>query len=161
MKKLLLLIATTLFAISTVQAKVEVGNQLPSFTLPHLKSESKLSSQSLHGKVVLVDFWASWCVPCRASFAAFERLHEEFHSKGLTIVGINVDKDNAAALNFLKQNPVSFTLLKGNNEVSSHFDLSTMPMSYLVNKQGKVEKIYYGFKKSEESDLKERIEKLL
>lgn len=138
-----------LFA-TTLQANVSVGSSMPTFSLNKLNGEGSVSSSSLHGKVTLVDFWASWCVPCRLGVPALEKLHNE----GINVISISIDKDAEKANSFIKKYNVSYTvLLDPTGTVAGEFGLPTMPTSFLIDKSGKVIKIYPGFKSGDEETM--------
>jgi thiol-disulfide isomerase/thioredoxin len=115
------------------------------------------------GSVVLVDFWASWCAPCRASFPAYSRLNAEFAPKGLVIIAVGVDRDPAAYEAFVKkEGPVFFVALDRDQKLVSAVGIPTMPTSYLLDRQGRVRFIHPGFHDpGTEALLRSEIETLL
>ena len=117
----------------------------------------------LQGKIVIVDFFASWCEPCKASFPVLEGLHKQYSQKGLVIVAVNVDKKKADMEEFLKKHPVTFTVVRdGSAKLVGAVKPPTMPSSFLLDKEGKVHAFHRGFK-GEETGKKfvEEIEALL
>lgn len=117
----------------------------------------------LKGKVVLVDFFASWCGPCKDSFPAMEELHKKYADKGLIVVAINLDKKKSDMDEFLKKYPASFVILRdAANKLVGEVKIPTMPSSFLLDKSGKVHAAHRGFK-GEETKKKyaEEIESLL
>lgn len=117
----------------------------------------------LHGKVVLVDFFASWCGPCKESFPAMQELYEKYSSKGLVIVAVNLDKKKADMDDFLKKHPASFTIVRdAADKLVRELKIPTMPSSFLLDRNGKVHAFHRGFK-GEETKKKytEEIESLL
>jgi thiol-disulfide isomerase/thioredoxin len=117
----------------------------------------------LKGKVVLIDFFASWCGPCKDSFPAMEELHKKYADKGLVVVAINLDKKKSDMDEFLKKFPASFVILRdAANKLVSEVKIPTMPSSFLLDKSGKVHSAHRGFK-GEETKKKyaEEIEALL
>lgn len=137
------------FAFSfSAYGNVSEGSEVPSFTLAKLNGSGSVSSSSFQG-ITLLDFWASWCVPCRFAIRAYNK----FHQQGIHVVGISIDKEESAALTFLKNNPASFTMLHdATGSVASKFGLPTMPTSYLI-KNGRVIKVYPGFRKGDEDQI--------
>lgn len=100
----------------------------------------------LKGKVVLVDFFASWCAPCKASFPAMQELHEKYKDKGVVILAVNVDKKRGDMEKFLKNYPCDFPVLRdGAAKLVSEVKVSTMPSSFLLDKNGKVTAVHTGF----------------
>lgn len=101
----------------------------------------------VHGKVVWIDFWASWCAPCRRSFPWLNEMQRRYGDRGLEIIGINVDKDRKLATQFLAQTPADFTLrYDPRGQLAREFDVQAMPSSYLLDANGKVLGRHLGFK---------------
>lgn len=117
-------------------------------TLPELSSfglEGKLPDD-LKGKVVLVDFWASWCGPCKESFPVMEELHKKYEAKGLIVLAVNVDEKADAMKDFLKDHPASFTIVHdAKKKLVAAANISSMPTSFVIGKDGKVFSIHKGF----------------
>lgn len=100
----------------------------------------------LDGKVVLVDFFASWCGPCQESFPAMEKLQKDYAAKGVVIIAVNLDKKKADMEAFLKAHPVSFTILRdGSYKLVNQVQVPTMPSSFLLDQSGKVYSVHRGF----------------
>jgi thiol-disulfide isomerase/thioredoxin len=115
------------------------------------------------GKVVLVDFWASWCAPCKASFPTYSRLNAEFSPQGLVIVAVSVDKDAAAYASFVKKFAPPFSVaLDANQALVRLAEVPTMPTSYLMDRTGRVRFMHTGFHgASTEKELRQEIGELL
>ena len=115
------------------------------------------------GQVVLYDFWASWCAPCKASFPALARLHREFAARGFSVVAIGLDEQPAAATAFWKRmNPPFPTLHDRSQTLAKQAAVPTMPTSYLVGRDGRVRLVHRGFQgESTEKELRARIEAVL
>jgi cytochrome c biogenesis protein CcmG, thiol:disulfide interchange protein DsbE len=112
-------------------ADARSGAAAPAFTLP--TSSGSVSLDSLRGKVVLVDFWASWCVPCKSSFPWMSAMHERYRSKGLAIVAINVDKSRKSAKQFLDKHPAPFVVAYDpSGKTAKAYHVWGMPTSYLI-----------------------------
>ncbi|HTM00851.1 MAG TPA: TlpA disulfide reductase family protein [Candidatus Omnitrophota bacterium] len=104
----------------------------PPFTLP--TATGSVSLDSLQGKVVLVDFWASWCVPCKSSFPWMTAMHQRYGPKGLAIVAINVDKSRKSAQEFLEKHPAPFVVAYDpDGKTAKAYHVWGMPTSYLVD----------------------------
>ncbi|MBC7330544.1 TlpA family protein disulfide reductase [bacterium] len=136
------------------------GKQATDFSLKALDGKLyKLSD--LKGKVVLIDFWATWCPPCREELPIIEKLHQEFKDKNLVVLGIsNEDRDTIA--DFLRNNPLTFPILvdeKGN--VGKSYKVVAIPRLLLIDKTGKIRKDILGYKPQNEDILREMIEGLL
>jgi len=118
---------------------------------------------SLGGKVVLVDFFASWCGPCKESFPAMEKLHQKYGSQGLVIVAINLDKKAEDMQSFLNDHPVTFTTVRdGSYKLVNEIKIPTMPSSFMLDRSGKVFAVHRGFEGGKtEKQYAEEIESLL
>jgi cytochrome c biogenesis protein CcmG/thiol:disulfide interchange protein DsbE len=116
----------------------------PHFTLP--TSAGSLDSDSLRGHVVLVDFWASWCGPCRQSFPWMASMHDRYAAKGLVIVAVNLDKDRALAGKFLEGFRVPFTVaFDPAGKTADAFHVKAMPTSFVVDRSGEIRMTHAGF----------------
>jgi thiol-disulfide isomerase/thioredoxin len=115
------------------------------------------------GRVVLVDFWASWCAPCKASFPAFARLHADYAARGLVIVAVSVDEKPAAYTRFVEQQRPPFaTLLDERQRLVQAVQVPAMPTSYLIGRDGRVRSVHQGFHgAASERELRNEIEALL
>lgn len=116
----------------------------PRFVLP--TRDGTVALDSLRGKVVLVDFWASWCEPCRKSFPWLEAMHQRYATKGLVIVAVNLDKSRDAATAFLAKYPAHFTIaFDPAGKTAEAFKVAGMPSSYLIGPAGNILHTYSGF----------------
>jgi thiol-disulfide isomerase/thioredoxin len=93
----------SLVVASAATGAVRIGEEVPSVSLPNIMGANEVSLSSLRGKVVYVDFWASWCSPCRLSFPQLEALHREFNTRGFEVFAISVDREIADARGFLEE----------------------------------------------------------
>ena len=123
-------------------------------TFPDLGSfglEGKMPD-TMKGKVVLVDFWASWCGPCKESFPVMEELQQRFGSKGLIILAVNVDEERSAMDDFLKGHPATFNIVRdAKKKLVGTANISSMPSSFIVGTDGKIVAIHKGFHGKETS----------
>lgn len=118
--------------------------------------------QSLHGKVVLVDFWASWCAPCRRSFPWMNDLQQRHAAQGLVVVAVNVDQDRALANAFLREIPVSFRLeYDPAGALAEQFHVQAMPTSFLIDRRGTVRGRHAGFREAQRAERETQIQQLL
>lgn len=116
----------------------------PAFTLTGLKGDVALDA--LKGKTVLVDFWASWCGPCRQSFPWMNDLEKRYGGKGLAIVAVNLDKDREFANNFLAEVPASFTVaFDPSGKTAESYKVKAMPTTFLISPDGKLLATHTGF----------------
>jgi peroxiredoxin len=142
---------------------LEAGAPLPDLSAARLgEPASQVSLKALQGQVVYVDFWASWCVPCRLSMPALDSLYREHRGRGFTVLGVNKDVSGDDAARFLKRVPVSFPLVQdAGDAVARAFDVKAMPSGYLVDRRGVVRKVHRGFTTRTAAELAQEIEVLL
>lgn len=123
---------------------------------------AQLDLAAYKGKVVYLDFWASWCAPCRRSFPWLDALDRKHRPDGFVVIAVNVDTDRALAAGFLKEVPVGFKVAydpKG--ELAAQWRLLGMPSSFLIDRSGKVRSSHQGFRKGDEALREAEIAKLL
>lgn len=150
-----LLAAFALF-FSVAAGAVEVGQAAPDFDLPGASGPVKLSA--LRGKVVYVDFWASWCGPCKQSFPWMNEMQTKYGAQGLTVVGINVDKNRTDAESFLKGTPAKFSVAYDDKGTApTAYQIKGMPSSYLVDRDGKIIATHAGFRADESAALEGKL----
>jgi len=139
----------------------EVGDAAPMFTLPAARGDP-VALDKLRGKVVYVDFWASWCGPCRRSFPWMNEMQQKYGGKGFTVVGVNVDKKRGDADRFLAQNPANFTVVFDEaGATPSAYAVKGMPSSYLVDGKGNVVYVERGFLDEHKAEIEQRIAALV
>jgi thiol-disulfide isomerase/thioredoxin len=121
------------------------------------------SLPDVKGKVVIVDFFASWCGPCKESFPAMDALQKKYGDKGLVIIAVNLDKKPADMEAFVKAHPASFAIVRdAANKLVSQVKIPTMPSSFVLDKEGKVFALHRGFKGEESvKEYTAQIESLL
>lgn len=132
----------------------------PAFTLPGLQGEVTLGS--LRGKAVLVDFWASWCGPCRQSFPWMNGLQKRYGDKGLAIVAVNLDKDRELASHFLAEVPAAFTVaFDPSGKTAESYRVKALPTTFLVSPDGKLLLTHTGFDAKHASEFEAQIAEAL
>jgi peroxiredoxin len=133
----------------------------PDFTLKSRSGENiKLSE--LRGNVVMVNFWASWCGPCRQEMPLLQQLYVRYQGMGFTLLGVNVDEDPAAAQKMLKEIPVNFPILyDSSNKVSKQYQVKAMPSTFMVDRDGNIRYLHKGYKAGYEDDYQQQIRTLL
>ncbi len=121
-----------------------------------------MSLDQYKGKVVWLDFWASWCVPCRASFPWMNEMQKKYESSGFEVVAINLDKERPEVDRFLKHYPASFSiLLDPTGKSALHYKVKGMPSSYILDKNGEVVEHHLGFKQDELAQYESKIQQYL
>jgi thiol-disulfide isomerase/thioredoxin len=138
-----------------------IGDSAPAFELA-MADGRPVSLASLRGNVVYVDFWASWCVPCKRSFPWMNALHDRHRGQGFAIVAINVDKRRPDAERFLRDVPATFPVVfDAAGATPAAFDVKGMPSSYLIDRNGIVVAVEEGFHDEHVGALEARIRALL
>jgi cytochrome c biogenesis protein CcmG, thiol:disulfide interchange protein DsbE len=147
-------------AFSLPSMALSVGEPAPAFELPSTSGSVSLSS--LKGKVVYVDFWASWCGPCKQSFPWLNDMQSKYGAKGFQIVGVNVDAKTAEAKTFLNDMPAKFAVAFDDKGVTpKQFGIKGMPSSVLVDGNGKVIYQHTGFREADKAQLEQAIQQAL
>jgi thiol-disulfide isomerase/thioredoxin len=154
----LLVLLTTL-----TRAETKVGDVFPALASAGLVPLGSLEVPSTAGKVVLVDFWASWCAPCKASFPMMARLHQDFTQRGFVVTAIGIDEKPAAAAAFAKKLAPPFpTLHDREQKLVKQVVVPTMPTSYLIGRDGRVRFVHEGYHgDATDRELRKQIEQLL
>ncbi len=138
-----------------------IGEKLPNCMLKSLNNVPT-NFHDYEGKVLYVDFWASWCGSCQQSFPFLNQLAHEFGEQGLHIVGVNLDEKIDDTQAFLAHHPSKFTIANhGGEQCAKSFDVQAMPTSYLIDKHGVIRQIHQGFREGEMAELKTQIAQLL
>jgi len=157
-------VATAIAAIVTnAWAGLKVGSDFPD--LSSFQFEGELPA-NLAGKIVMVDFWASWCAPCKKSFPVLDELQKKFGGQGLVIIAVNEDQKKSDMDHFLKENKVSFTVVRDaardEKKLVDKVDVSTMPSTFIIDAAGKVRFIHSGFQGADtKKEFEREIESLL
>jgi len=142
----------------TAAAKKAGSKTAPEFSLKDLSgAEKKLSD--FKGKVLIIDFWATWCPPCRNEIPHFVSLYNQYKSEGLEIIGVALDQNPRNALpGFIKDNGINYTILLGNSKVCDLYGgVSAIPTTFIIDKAGNIVKKYIGYNDKEvfENEIKE------
>ncbi len=154
-----LLVTTGVYA-----ADQQSGKAAPPFSLPSLTdaAATNITLSDYHGRVLYVDFWASWCGPCRKSLPQLNKLRAELEPQGFEVIAINVDEFKEDALEFLSRYPVDYPLARdGDGVVAKLYKVRGMPSSYLVNRAGELVYVHEGFREGDIEEIKTRVTALL
>lgn len=140
---------------SEVQAspKARIGNSAPDFTLPST-SGKKVSLSEFKGRVVLIDFWATWCPPCRYSTPAMVRLNHKMKDKDFTIIGVSVDDSMEDVLPYVRKENVKHVVVHdSSNRAGLSYGVRSIPAFFLLDKEGIIRKQYIGFSPTLEQEI--------
>jgi thiol-disulfide isomerase/thioredoxin len=146
---------------SAASASDVVQGPAPDFALK-TKSGSNLRLSELRGEVVLLNFWASWCGPCREEMPLLDEIHQRYEPLGFTVLGVNVEEDSRAAKALLEQIPVSFPILfDSQSTVSKLYDVSAMPSTVLIDRDGNMRYLHRGYKPGYEQQYTQQVRALV
>ncbi|NHN37778.1 TlpA family protein disulfide reductase [Pseudomaricurvus alcaniphilus] len=133
----------------------------PDFTLKSTQGDN-LRLEEERGNVVLLNFWASWCGPCRQEMPKLDELHQRYQAAGFKVLGVNVETDSDAALAMLKKLPVSFPVLFDSDSAASKlYDVDAMPTTVLIDRDGQLRYLHRGYKPGYEELYREQIKELI
>ena len=149
----LLGLSLVLAAASSARAEVKAGQPAADFAAPTLAG-APLKLSALRGKVVLVDFWASWCEPCKKELPLLDKLAPRLRAKGIEIVAVNIDDDQSHAADFVKSHGLHLTVVAdATKKIVGAWEPPKMPSSFVVDKQGVVRAVHGGFEPGDETKL--------
>lgn len=157
----LLLAVMVAFVPFTTAHAAEMNEAAPNFTLKSLGGKN-LKLSEMAGNVVLINFWASWCGPCREEMPLLNALHNKYEPLGFAVWGVNVEEDSANAQGFLNNFPVDFPILLDNtNKVSKQFKVIAMPTTVVVDRDGNMRYLHQGYKSGDEATYRKIVKKLV
>jgi thiol-disulfide isomerase/thioredoxin len=149
----------TLFAFIILSPPIHAGTPAPDFSLSGDKTQVALAD--LKGEVIYLDFWASWCTPCRASFPWMNELQRRYGEKGFRVIAVNLDKDRALAARFAKEMQPKFSVLYDDGSIAERYGVQAMPSSFLIDRSGSIVSSHLGFHPNETSALEQAIDRLV
>ena len=156
------LVASALIMVVSAARAADEGDPAPAFSARSLNGEGNISLSEYRGKVVYLDFWASWCAPCQAALPALEELRKEFPADQFQVIAVNVDTDPEKALRLLAKHKIGYpSAADPEGVLPQSFGLKTMPTSYLIDRAGVVRLVHPGFRSSDVADLRARIKTLV
>ena len=137
------------------------ADSAPDFTLPSSKGDNvRLAEQ--RGQVVMLNFWASWCGPCRKEMPLLDAMYQRYSSAGFVLYGVNVEEDNTDAKKLLKELGVTFPVLfDTESKASSLYNVDAMPTTVVIDKKGQVRYVNRGYKDGDENKYRDQIRELI
>ncbi|VAW92158.1 hypothetical protein MNBD_GAMMA23-220 [hydrothermal vent metagenome] len=162
MTNLIRKILIALLFISSSQAyALSINQTAPDFTLPSsTKQNIRLAEQ--RGQVVMLNFWATWCNPCRVEIPHLQDLYNQYKDIGFTVIGVNIDNNKTKAAKMARDLGATFPILFDNTQtVSKLYSIKAMPFTLLIDRDGKIREIFYGYKPGYEKKYSAAIRKLL
>jgi peroxiredoxin len=158
---LLLTVLSTVAALTATATTLQTGAPAPAFQL-NSNAGKPLALADFRGQIVLLNFWASWCGPCRQEMPILEQLNRQYHGKGVALLGVNVEPDSAAAVQWLKATPVTFPILfDTDSKVSKLYEVAGMPNTVIIDRKGLVRYIHRGYAAGAENDYLNQIRALI
>jgi len=156
------LMAFGLMCLLAVTTHAETMNEpAPDFTLKNQAGEN-VRLEDMRGQVVMLNFWASWCGPCRQEMPLMDEIYEEYEKFGFTILAVNVDEDAADADRFLSTVPVTFPILyDGESRVSELYGVDAMPTTVMIDRSGNKRFLHRGYQPGYEDDYRKQVKKLI
>jgi len=154
----------TLFVLLTtdVAFALEAGDRAPAFAAPALRGGGTVELSKYRGKVVYLDFWASWCAPCLTAIPEIEAMRSEFPATEFQIIAVNLDQKTKKALRFLSKNPIGYPSASDpKGLLPDQFGVDTMPTSYLIDREGVIRYVHRGFQRGDGAKLRHEIRALL
>jgi thiol-disulfide isomerase/thioredoxin len=145
-----------------VALAVEAGEAAPGFSAKRLGAGADIDLAHYRGKVVYLDFWASWCPPYLLSLPALEKLRGEFPATDFEVLAVNLDRDPSRAMRFLAERTIGYpSATDPEGRIPEEFGLETMPTAYLIDREGIVRHVHKGFRKGDIDDLRGEIRTLV
>lgn len=127
-----------------------------------LASDEPLDLERFKGKVVVIDFWASWCAPCRQSFPWLNEMQAKYRDRGLVVIGVNVDHERAEADRFLERTPADFRIVYDpDGSIAARYQVPGMPSSYVIGRDGQQAGVHIGFRNGLREQREAELERLL
>ena len=151
----------TVFAATSLASSGLEGQQAPDFALKSATGEN-LRLSEYRGDVVMINFWATWCGPCRQEMPLLDELYNRYQRVGFNLLGVNIDDDSSRAMKMATELGVSFPVLfDSRKEVSKLYEVNAMPVTVLVDREGNVRHVHHGYKPGYEEKYLDEIRSLL
>ena len=160
-KNLTLGLLVTVFAATSLASSGLEGQVAPDFALKSSTGEN-LRLSEYRGDVVMINFWATWCGPCRQEMPLLDELYTRYERVGFSLLGVNIDDDSRRAMQMIEDLGVSFPVLfDARKEVSELYEVEAMPVTVLVDREGNVRYVHHGYKPGYEDKYLDQVRSLL
>ena len=157
----LISLLTLLFSAATFAATNKLSGPAPNFALPS-PSGKPVQLKDFRGEVVMMNFWASWCGPCREEMPLIENLHKKYSKLGFTVFGVNVDANPKDAEKMMAEMHVTFPIgFDAKNKVSELYKIDSMPSTVMIDRHGNMRFLHRGYKPGYEADYEKQIRELI
>lgn len=154
-------VALTIALVSASAVALDRGARAPEINARDLNGRT-IRMSALRNKVVIVDFWASWCGPCREEMPVLERLYGRYKSQGLVVIGVSVDRTVGNIRQFLRRTPVTFPIVHdADHSIAGRYSPPRMPSSYVIDRRGVVRYVHEGFRSEDAAKLEREVRQLL
>jgi len=161
MRNILLGFSLSIFAATSLAASDLTGQSAPDFALKSSSGEN-LRLSEYRGDVVMVNFWATWCGPCRQEMPLLDQLYSRYQRVGFSLLGVNIDDDSSKAMNMVSELGVSFPVLfDARKDVSRLYKVDAMPVTVLIDREGMVRYVHHGYEPGIEEKYLDQIRSLL
>jgi len=149
-----------ILSVAAAQGK-EMNEPAPDFTLKSRSGEN-LRLEDFRGQVVMLNFWASWCGPCRQEMPLMDDIYQQYKDLGFTVLAVNVDENRDEAHRFLDKVPVTYPILYDpESQVSEQYNVQAMPTTVMIDRNGNARFVHYGYKPGHEDDYEQQIRQLV
>jgi peroxiredoxin len=156
------LLVFILFLTTSQASALDAGDRAPDFAAPTLDGAGRVELSDYRGKIVYLDFWASWCAPCLKAIPEIEKIRSELPADAFQVVAVNLDQKKKKALRFLDKHPIGYPSASDpKGRLPDQFGVETMPTSYLIDAEGIIRYVHPGFKKGDGDKLRHEIRALL
>jgi peroxiredoxin len=156
------ILTASFLATSNSAFALDVGDRAPAFAAPSLDGKGTVELGRYRGKVVYLDFWASWCAPCLTAIPEVEKMRGEFPADEFQVIAINLDTKTKKALRFLEKHPIGYPSASDpKGSLPGQYGVDTMPTSYLIDRDGVIRYVHRGFTRGDGSKLRHEIRALL
>jgi peroxiredoxin len=160
-KNLVLTLMVTVFAATSLASSGLEGQMAPDFALKSSTGEN-LRLSEYRGDVVMINFWATWCGPCRQEMPLLDELYTRYERVGFSLLGVNIDDDSRRAMQMIEELGVSFPVLfDARKEVSKLYEVEAMPVTVLVDREGNIRFVHHGYKPGYEEKYLDQVRSLL